>query len=94
VLLGCIRTRSGERGQKRKRPQRGGEGRHWRIFGKIAKGDDDGPKTASMLTYLAAVLGWFWLWEKYPAPRRCNMIKLSETREITPYLWVHPDEDG
>jgi hypothetical protein len=22
-----------------------------------------------------------------------HMIKLTETREITPYLWVHPDED-
>ena len=21
------------------------------------------------------------------------MIKLAETREITPYRWVHPDED-
>jgi len=21
-----------------------------------------------------------------------HMIKLTETREITPYLWVHPDE--
>ena len=23
-----------------------------------------------------------------------HMVKLTETREITPYLWVHPDEDG
>jgi hypothetical protein len=22
-----------------------------------------------------------------------QMIKLTETREITPYLWVHPDEE-
>jgi hypothetical protein len=22
-----------------------------------------------------------------------DMIKLNETREITPYLWVHPDEE-
>ena len=22
-----------------------------------------------------------------------HMIKLTETREITPYAWVHPDED-
>ena len=22
-----------------------------------------------------------------------HMIKLTENREITPYLWVHPDED-
>jgi hypothetical protein len=22
-----------------------------------------------------------------------HMIKLTKTREITPYLWVHPDED-
>jgi hypothetical protein len=22
-----------------------------------------------------------------------HMIKLTETREITPYRWVHPDED-
>jgi hypothetical protein len=22
-----------------------------------------------------------------------HMIKLTETREITPYVWVHPDED-
>jgi hypothetical protein len=22
-----------------------------------------------------------------------HMIKLTETREITPYKWVHPDED-
>jgi hypothetical protein len=22
-----------------------------------------------------------------------DMIKLTETREITPYLWVHPDEE-
>jgi hypothetical protein len=21
------------------------------------------------------------------------MIKLTETREITPYLWVHPDDE-
>jgi len=21
------------------------------------------------------------------------MIKLTETREITPYVWVHPDEE-
>jgi hypothetical protein len=26
---------------------------------------------------------------------RCpvHMIKLTETREITPYKWVHPDEE-
>jgi hypothetical protein len=23
-----------------------------------------------------------------------HMIKLTETREITPYKWVHPDEEG
>ena len=23
--------------------------------------------------------------------RRVHMIGLTETREITPYLWVHPD---
>ena len=22
-----------------------------------------------------------------------DMIKLTETREITPYVWVHPDEE-
>jgi hypothetical protein len=22
-----------------------------------------------------------------------HMIKLTETQEITPYAWVHPDED-
>jgi hypothetical protein len=22
------------------------------------------------------------------------MIKLTETREITPYVWVHPDDSG
>jgi hypothetical protein len=22
-----------------------------------------------------------------------HMIKLTETREITPYVWVHPDEE-
>jgi len=22
-----------------------------------------------------------------------RMIKLTETREVTPYKWVHPDED-
>jgi hypothetical protein len=22
-----------------------------------------------------------------------HMIKLTENREITPYLWVHPDEE-
>jgi hypothetical protein len=22
-----------------------------------------------------------------------HMIKLTETREITPYLWMHPDEE-
>jgi hypothetical protein len=22
-----------------------------------------------------------------------HIIKLTETREITPYLWVHPDEE-
>jgi hypothetical protein len=22
-----------------------------------------------------------------------HMIELTETREITPYVWVHPDED-
>jgi hypothetical protein len=28
------------------------------------------------------------------APRRpAHMIKLTETREITPYVWVHPDEE-
>jgi hypothetical protein len=27
----------------------------------------------------------------YGAP--VHMIKLTETREITPHLWVHPDED-
>jgi hypothetical protein len=25
--------------------------------------------------------------------RPLNMIKLTETREITPNLWVHPDEE-
>ena len=28
---------------------------------------------------------------RYAPPVR--MIKLTETREITPYKWVHPDED-
>jgi hypothetical protein len=23
----------------------------------------------------------------------CIMIKLTESGEITPYLWVHPDEE-
>jgi hypothetical protein len=29
------------------------------------------------------------------APRGAgaHMIKLTETREITPYVWVHPDDD-
>jgi hypothetical protein len=25
--------------------------------------------------------------------RRVRVIKLTQTREITPYLWVHPDEE-
>ena len=28
---------------------------------------------------------------RYAPPVR--MVKLTETREITPYKWVHPDED-
>ncbi len=24
---------------------------------------------------------------------RVHMIRLAATREITPYLWVHPDDD-
>jgi hypothetical protein len=24
---------------------------------------------------------------------RAHMIKLTETREITPYVWAHPDEE-
>jgi hypothetical protein len=28
---------------------------------------------------------------RYAQPGR--MIKLTETREITPYVWVHPDEE-
>jgi hypothetical protein len=28
---------------------------------------------------------------RYPPP--VHMIKLTETREITPYKWVHPDEE-
>jgi hypothetical protein len=27
------------------------------------------------------------------APPPVHMIKLTEAREITPYLWVHPDEE-
>jgi len=27
------------------------------------------------------------------APPPVHVIKLTETREITPYLWVHPDEE-
>ena len=26
-----------------------------------------------------------------PAPPPVNMIRLTEEREITPYVWVHPD---
>jgi len=26
-------------------------------------------------------------------PSPVHMIKLTETREITPYKWVHPDEE-
>jgi hypothetical protein len=26
-------------------------------------------------------------------PVRAAMIKLTETREITPYAWLHPDEE-
>jgi hypothetical protein len=29
--------------------------------------------------------------ERYAPP--VHMIKLTETREITPYVWVHPDEE-
>jgi hypothetical protein len=25
--------------------------------------------------------------------RRCPMIRLTQEREITPYVWVHPDDD-
>jgi hypothetical protein len=25
--------------------------------------------------------------------RSIDMIKLTQEREITPYVWVHPDED-
>src|SRR3954466_5820326 len=25
--------------------------------------------------------------------RRVHMIKLTETRQITPFMWVHPDEE-
>jgi hypothetical protein len=31
-----------------------------------------------------------------PTPRYsppAHMIKLTETREITPYVWVHPDDE-
>jgi len=28
---------------------------------------------------------------KYAPP--VHMIRLTEEREITPYVWVHPDED-
>jgi hypothetical protein len=27
------------------------------------------------------------------APRELHLIKLTEQREITHYLWVHPDEE-
>ena len=33
------------------------------------------------------------LQERSIGARRLDMIKLTETREITPYLWVHPDEE-
>ena len=32
-----------------------------------------------------------WRKGRYAPP--VHMIKLTETREITPYLWVHPDEE-
>ncbi len=35
--------------------------------------------------------GWACAIEAQLAP---HMIKLTETREITPYLWVHPDGEG
>jgi hypothetical protein len=28
-----------------------------------------------------------------PRSRAVHMIKLTETREITPYLWMHPDDE-
>jgi hypothetical protein len=28
-----------------------------------------------------------------PARPAVHMIKLTETREITPYVWVHPDDE-
>ena len=31
--------------------------------------------------------------QKAVTRHRVHMIKLTETREITPYVWVHPDED-
>jgi len=34
------------------------------------------------------------LQERSIRARRLNMIKLTETREIAPYLWVHPDGRG
>jgi hypothetical protein len=39
------------------------------------------------------VLVNFWLAEgaRYAPP--VHMIELTETREITPYKWVHPDEE-
>jgi hypothetical protein len=37
---------------------------------------------------MACGLGW-----KAPLGRRVHMIKLTQAREITPYPWVHPDND-
>jgi hypothetical protein len=31
--------------------------------------------------------------EGFVTRRPCILIKLTETREITRYKWVHPDED-
>jgi hypothetical protein len=33
------------------------------------------------------------LQERLIPARRLNMIKLTETREITPYLWDNPDDE-
>ena len=59
--------------------------------------------TTSMITAFTARDTPIWKLEAALKCRSCrkgryappvHMIKLTETREITPYRWVHPDDGG
>jgi hypothetical protein len=58
----------------------------WRLRHPSGQSLYDFKEMVMMLTYLAAVLGLFWLMGKISGAPPVHMIKLSETREITPYL--------